>query len=366
MIEKRSALYTYQYCFLMLMSCLGNLFLVEAVYDHVGNGAYMAFLLCIPVGLLIVLLHLLLFRRIKDHSLEEIYEYALGKWVGRIIEVCIALFFVVMVCLMMSYYSLHTSENLLGGQNVALFAIPIALVCAYAACRGVGTVGRMAVLAGSVMLAVSIVAAALQIFSGRADHLFPVLGTDAENLARMVFALSIIEFGGMLPVVFFLPQTGKSYQWKPSVISMFAGNLLIALFAVGELMVSGQSTAMGQVAYYSAPVLPVMDAVDALKVFVTAAYFFAAAFRITINACAAGRLLRHAFQAKKAKWLPLPICVAGLVVSLVLEGNSVQTTGFLLYIYPLIGLIPLMGFPLLAHLALWVKNAKRNRDKSRL
>lgn len=359
-MEKRQKIYLYQYSFLLVLACLSNLFIIGAVEGQAGSETWMAFLFCFPLGLLVNLLAIGLFARNPGCTLHDINIRAFGKILGNIATVLYTLYFFLISAILLNYYGLYTVDTVLVQMRLIFFIAPVMLAVAYTAKKGIETLGRMSVIVGAVILVVCIAAVVFEIATGEPEHLLPILAAPPEKMIQVVLALTTIEFGELLAVMTCVPNVKERKKLvKPTLLSILAGNGLVLLFAVGNILVGGQTAYMNTVGFFRASQsTELFQAINGVKMLVVAAFFFAVVFRLTIHLRAICQCLAETFHLADQKHLALPVGALVAGFAQFISGSSLEVSRFLVQVYPYIAVVPQVGLPALALCLTWRKQKK--------
>lgn len=340
-------LYRYQYAFIMLLSCVCSLFMITVVQNELGSGAWTAFFLCLVPGMAVGAVFAGIFARNEGLTLHEIHMEAYGRKAGKLMTWIYILFFLLTGSVLLDYYGLYTLNTVLKMMRLPVFIGAVALAAAYTAGKGSEILGRLGVILGALLLTMAVISVALQFIQGDVDKLFPIFGTSADKLLLAVASLVAVEFGEMTAVITFLPDVvQKKKLIRLNLWTMLAGNGLVALFAIGGVLVTGQTG--GDVGFIRSVRSPGFGTViSSMEILAVGAFFFGAVFRLAVNICAICRCMKDTLGLRSEKNLALP--VAGLMVGLsqLLTVSEEVIGRYLMHIYPYIALFPALVLPLI-------------------
>lgn len=339
-------LYPYQYVFMLLLSCVCSLFMITVVQNEMGGGAWTAFLLCLIPGLAVGGIFTGLFVMNPSRTLHEIHVQAYGKKAGALVTWIYLVFFFITGSVLLDYYGIYTLGTVLKMMRLPVFIGAVALAAAYTAGKGSEILGRLGVVLGALLLTLAVVSVALQFTQGDFQKLFPLFGAGQREILFTVASLTAVEFGEMTAVMSFIPDIVKKKKiMKMNLLSLLAGNGLVALFAIGSVLVTGQ-TISGAGYLRTVRSGAFSGVVSSMEILSVGAFFFGAVFRLAVNICAICRSMKDTMHIRTEKNLALP--VAGLMVgfSQLLTVSEEVIGKYLLYIYPYIALFPALILPL--------------------
>lgn len=329
---KTERLYGYQYTALLLCGSLAGLFTAGIIQAQMGAQMGIVFLLCVPPVAGLCLLTAAPFARRPARAPGEIWQAAYGRVAGAAVAILYTLYFVGSGAVLLNYYGIFTVDTVLHPLREGLFVLPVALVAAYVASRRMDAVGRTGVLLAVPIGGIALLAAAVQLCCGDPENLLPVLSGTPQQLWLMTAALIAQGCGGLLAAVFALPAVVDAKRpLRRTALTALIGSGIVALFAIGSVMLSGQ--AGWYAAYPGGDARALLQTAGGIKVFIAMLFFFSVVFRIALDIRAAALCLETlAGSAQGGLALPLGLLMAAL--ALLFARSTVGATHFLLHIYP--------------------------------
>ncbi|MEI6101097.1 MAG: GerAB/ArcD/ProY family transporter [Eubacteriales bacterium] len=367
----KEKLYGYQMMTLIILSCVGSIFLVSVQERAIGTAAWLALVYSFPVGLGINILFLLLFKRSKYATISEINKAAFGP-AGNAVTVVYCLFFLLGASLLLNYYGIFTVSIILRQMELAFFVLPIVLLIGWAAQSGVTVIGRMGVVFSYVLLGTVAVTFLFELPYVKWENIFPLFYTDTNSFIKMAFLFAFIQFGDLMAVFCLLPYVhNREKLMKKCIISVSIGVGIVMLFCFLNALVLGDALSMQYSAF-----LRVMRLVDLgriinrLEVLVFAGYFFATVFRLMVEYTVVVSNLRDALHLNKktprslSGWGVL-LGVGGTlsVTSILISGATEDTMRFITNSYPYIAVAVQVGLPAATHIALSVRSHKPKKQE---
>lgn len=362
----KEKIYGYQLMTLIILSCVGSIFLVTVQERAVGTSAWIALLCSFPIGLGINILFLMLFKRTKYASISRINKAAFGP-AGDAVTVVYCLYFLLGASLLLNYYGIFTVSIILRQMQLTFFILPIVFLIGWAAQSGVTVIGRMAVIFSYILLGTVAVTYLFELPYVKWENIFPLFDADTGSFFWMVFLFAFIQFGDLMAVFCLLPYVeNKEKLIKKSLISVSIGVGIVVLFCFLNALVLGNVLSQQYSAF-----LRVMRLVDLgriinrLEVLVFAGYFFATVFRLMVEYTVVVSNLRHALRLNKktprslSGWiLLLGVGAALAVCSILIAPATEDTMRFITNIYPYIAVVVQIGLPVATHIALSVRQSQ--------
>lgn len=338
----------HQYAYLVILNCLGSLFLLSIVQRNAGTESWLSVLLCVPFGIAINLLGILLFKS-TNASLYDTNILAFGSFWGNFVNILYILYFFIAACTILNYYGIFTVNLILRDTPLLFFITAVLLAVAYTLRKDLLTVGRMATFFGIAMLIFSVLALFTEFGIADIRNLFPVNITNKNNFFLASCAFAYVQFGELFAVFSMTSETEKMKIFKVNLLSILLGNGLIILFALADALALGPTMSLQYAAFYR--VIRIVDLgefMNRIEVFVVSAYFLTTIFRVIINLHVVCKTLAHTAGLKEETSLTLPICALAIGVSVAISGTTFYTVEFITQIYPYICTVPFIIIPALA------------------
>jgi spore germination protein KB len=357
---------------LIILSCVGSVFLVSVQEKAIGTSAWLALLCSFPVGLLINLLFLTLFKRSNYASINEINKAAFGP-AGNAVTAIYCLYFLLGASILLNYYGIFTVSIILRQLQLIFFVLPIALVIGWAAQSGVTVIGRMGVIFSYILLGTVAITFIFELPYVNIENILPLFYTDTKSFVWMGLLFAFIQFGDLMTVFCLLPYVEKKEKLiRKSIISVSIGVGIVVLFCFLNALVLGDSLSLQYSGF-----LRVMRLVDLgriinrLEVLVFAGYFFATVFRLMVEYTVVVSNLEDAFHLNKKpprsllRWCAVVGVGAAMVIaSALISGSTEDTMRFITNIYPYIAGVVQVALPVATHIALTVRNPVGRHTKA--
>lgn len=344
---ERRGLYRYQYCLMTGLCALANLFTISLVFGTAGTGAWTAYLWSLPAGLAACLPGALLFGKGNRLPLAELNRRAFG-WAGRAVTAMYALGFLASAALLLNIYTLYTVDTVLHDVPPAAFLAPVLLAALWASHGSAARAGRLGVLLGVPLGGAAVIALICIFCQAAPENAWPLVSVPPQTLAIVCLALTASQYAELFSCISFAHSVQDRRRMVAcTLISVLAGNALVALFAVGQVLALGQTAYLNQVPFFRATQgAGVRQLSGGLQILTVSAFFFSQLYRLTISLRAGAAALRGVLGCKRS---PLLLAACGALVfvgALLLPQSLMQTTQLFFGVVPWVCLAVCFALPL--------------------
>lgn len=338
--------------------------MVSVQEKAIGTSAWLALICSFPVGLLINLLFLTLFKRNNYSSINEINKAAFGP-VGNAVTAIYCLYFLLGASILLNYYGIFTVSIILRQLQLVFFVLPIVLLIGWAAQSGLTVIGRMGIIFSYVLLGTVAVTFLFELPYVKLDNILPLFYTDTKSFVWMAMLFAFIQFGDLMAVFCLLPYVQKKEKLIcKSIISVSIGVGIVVLFCFLNALVLGDSLSLQYSGFLRVMRLVNLGRIiNRLEVLVFAGYFFATVFRLMVEYAVVVSNLKDAFRLNRktprsaGRWcVVVGVGVTMAVTSVLISGSTEDTMRFITNVYPYIAVVVQVLLPVATHIALTIRN----------
>lgn len=360
----KEKIYGYQLMTLIILSCVGSIFLVSVQEKAIGTAAWTALLVSFPAGLGINLLFLSLFKRRNYASINEINRAAFGPLGGAVTAVY-CLFFLLGAAILLNYYGIFTVSVILRQLKFAFFILPIVFLIGWAAQSGVTVIGRMGVIFAYILLGTVAATFLFELPYAKPENLLPLFYARPGSFAGMALLFALIQFGDLTMVFCLLPYVEKKEKLiKKSLVSVSIGVGIVVLFCFFNALVLGDTLSLQYSGFLRAMRLVNLGSIiNRLEVLVFAGYFFATVFRLMVEYTVVVSGLKDALRINKntprsaSGWcVVVGVGAAMAILAVLISGSAEDTMRFVTNVYPFIALPVQVALPAATHIALSLRS----------
>lgn len=338
-------IYRYQFFFIILLNCFGNVFALSAYMSSVGSFIWPVFVLGSVIGSVICYLCVTSLKRFGN--IKNAFSAVFGKQLSNAVFIVYYLYFVFCAAMTVNMFSNVTYENTLYDLPLYFMIIAFCVVCSAASTASSTSLGRCAVIFGSICLAFFIIAAGIDFSTGNLTDLMPLYELDSEKtLKGTAFSVGIMSGESFAPIMLFGNTLNKKSISITTFLSVLAGNLLTSLVIISGITVSGQTTWLFPAAYAARPI--VISFGKIMKNFgmvVLSAYFLCVVYKVTF--------LIHSSAKSISQFIPkygniISAIISGtlmLMITLSLSQGSMKSSEDYIKLYPYFSVVPTFILP---------------------
>lgn len=206
----------------------------------IGADTWLSMTIGFLLGIIVMLLITYLCSKFPDKTIIQFSEELCGKWIGRVIGVMLALFFIMVYGASANVMTMHIREYFLPETPFLLICLLYTFLCMYGVLLGVEVVVRFSLLAlvMTILITVAMVTGTLEDL--KFINLFPIMDNGLlKNISTSYYIFGDIAMA-VLSVGFFYPMLNK----KKKVISLTFWTMLITtcmvvVWPLFETMVMG-------------------------------------------------------------------------------------------------------------------------------
>lgn len=332
----RPKLYRYQYLSMTALFCLSGIFLPGIMKRTRGTAAYPAFLIALPVGMLI--LWLLSAALNGEGGIAAIAKRRLGRIFGGIVSGIYIAYFLLIASELFCFYGLYLSA----GEKPVFYLAPIALAVMISAEHGTTVLGRAALLFAPLMLLFAFGMGISGAVRGDFANFLPFAALSWGELAELSLSLAALGIGQAAAVMAISPAEHRTA--KNTLLAALVPNLAVILIAAAAVLIDGQTPLINRVAYFS----PAASGDFAeLKIVAAFVLFFCTAFRLSVCLRAAAVTTAELMEVREARRFVPPYAAVLLAGAVMLAGNIGALAEYLLRYTPYISALPLVILPIL-------------------
>ncbi len=361
----KGKIYGYQYICIIILSCLGTLFMLGIPERLVGHNAYLACLMAVPIGILLNTLFIKLFTVSGAQSLYEVNTFAFGKWVGKGVTFLYGLYFLLIAIAVLNYYGLFTVNLILRQMRMVAFLTPVVLVIAYGAKKGATTMGRMAVILVGVMLIIALISIGIEVFYVEPENLLPVLNVERGDFIGAMFTFAFLQMGELMAVYALIPkvEVKKRSVLKISLISMLVGTGFVILFTLMNSLILGNTMSLQYAAFIRVMrVVDLGEMINRMEILVVSGYFFASVFRVMVDLYMVAVCMKDTFGLSTHKHLAFPLGIILILATSLFSNVTNLLIRYYTEIYPYIALAIQVILPAVTLIAVSIAKRKKTHQ----
>lgn len=304
--------------------------------QEAGHDAWIAVVLGLAEGLLIVWVCTSLARQFKDKTLVEISSLVYGRILGKCIAVLFIWYLFHLGALVLDNYIRFFKLQIYPATPKAIGLLLLMLVCASTVNRGIEVLARCSQILAPITVLVAIFDTLLLIPHIYLDNLLPVLDISVGKLllaSHGAASFPFAETAVFLMVLAFVDKTEKA----PAAVSrglLAAGFILIMVVARNAAVLGPMAAVTNYPSYLAAQVIDIGEVLTRLEVVVAINLITMGFIKISVLFYGTVLGLAQVFNLRSYHPIILPVGILMVIFALTNSGNTLDMFEFLDKGYP--------------------------------
>jgi len=293
---------------------------IEAKQD-----AWIAALLGVGIGMLLVGLYCAVGNLIPSMSLVELMEELFGKWLGKACSLTFIFFSLVTASELLYIVGTFITTQIMPETPIQSINVIFACVVIMGVRLGIETLARSAELLFPLFVFLFLVFVIFVSPQIKVEHIQPVLEADFKDLIRAaiyfisVFSLSTVVLLMVFPASVNRPKVAKKNFFSGTII---AGVMLIILIALSILVLGVETTQMQTYPSYAlAKKINVGSFFQRIEIVMAGMWFISIYFKLSLYFYASVTGLAQTLRVKDYRFLILPMGGVMVALSMVVHPN---------------------------------------------
>ncbi|MZQ85243.1 endospore germination permease [Paenibacillus sp. 5J-6] len=326
MIEK-GRIGVHQFTILTVLFTIGSAILIAPsglAYDA-KQDAWIAAILGLLVGLLLVLLYLAIGQRFPQKTLAEYCEELMGKWIGKAISLLYFCFFFILAALVLRNLGDFISTQVLVDTPLQFTHIFFLAIVILGIRNGLETFTRTSEIFLPWVLLFFFLMFILLPTQMKTTNILPILGYGFKPVVRASLPLigtPYLELVVLLTILPFVNQTQK--LGKAFLTGVSIGGSLIVIISLLSILVLGDDLTSVQMypSFSLARRISIGSFLERLEVVMAGIWFITIYFKLTLCLYASAVTLGAIFKLSEIRQLYLPLGMSLVVLSVIAYPNS--------------------------------------------
>lgn len=358
-----------QFAALVFHFTVGSSILIvpSALADAAKQDAWLAALVGVLGGLLLVCLYNFLDGMHPELNVAEYSEQILGKWLGKAVSLLFFLFALLTAALVLRNLGDFITIEMLPTTPMEAIHVPMLLVVVMAVRLDLESLGRAAEIFFFVVVGIFILTITLILPHATIDNMQPILGGGIKPVLLGSTTMIGIPYFELVLLLMLFPYVNNAKAAKKSFLfgAALAGFWLTLATLVSVLGLSAIITELVLYpTYYVVKKINVADFIQRVEAGLAVLWFISIFFKIAICFYAAVLSLSHTLNLKSHRSLVMPLAMIIFVLSLIAFPNVTYFREFAAKIGPFytgtIGLV----LPLILLVGALIRKRLSKRSKS--
>lgn len=351
-MNKQGVISIRQFTILVLYFVVGSsiLFTPSVLAAESKQDAWLAGLVALGAGLLVVWVYNALAKRFQDRTFLEFCEHTLGKWPGRILCLLLVLHFFLLSSLVLRDMGDFISSEFLPNtpiEAVLLIYLPVVL---YGVRLGIESIAQTAELLFPLFLVLFVILLVLISPHGEFDNMLPILENGMKPIARSAWVFWGFPFLELVCFLMYVPTVqNKKKLPQAFTLGTLGGGLCLTLITFLCVLVLGPTLTVRSSfsSYTLAKKINIGDFLTRIEEIMTLIWLLSLYFKLVLNFYATASGLSQLLKIKDERVLLVPLALLAYFVCVIEIPNSTYfyaftTKTYTFYVLPYGLLFPLL------------------------
>jgi spore germination protein KB len=326
-MDKKKKISTYQFTLLVILYTVGSTILVipASLAADSKQDAWIASIVGIGTGLLLVWLYCKVGSLYPDQSLAELNETVLGKWIGKAATLLFVVFTISTCSEVLYYLGNFVSSHILQGTPSISIYIAFMIVVIIGVRLGIETVARCSETLFPLFIFLFIILVLFVSPQIKIENIQPILETGIKPIVRSslvyisITSLTLIVLLMIFPV--YVEPLNKAR--KAFFIGHFTGGLITIVMITLSIFILGpfQAARFMFPSYELARRVNIGGVLERIEAFIAVMWLFSLFIKISFYYYATVQGLAQMLELKNDRPLILPIGMVVIVLSVIVYPN---------------------------------------------
>ncbi|MGG3805546.1 GerAB/ArcD/ProY family transporter [Metabacillus fastidiosus] len=323
-----------QFLILVILYTIGTAILIipSSIAQEAKQDAWIAAIIGVGLGLLLVMLYISLGNIFPNMTLIEMLEQILGKWLGKAVSISLILFSLTTAAELLYFIGEFITTQMMPETPVEAVYILLTFIVVIGIRYGLETVIRSAELLFPWFIFLFIILVALIAPQIEVENIQPVFDIQLKPMIRAILlftgvvALPLFVFLMIFPV-----SINKSKQAKKAFfLGMLIGGMFLVIIIALSLLVLGVETTIRQVypSYALAKIANIGNFMQRIEAIVAFIWIITIYFRLMIYFYLTVIGLAQTLNLKNYRPLTLPLGIILVVIARIVHPNTAHSIEF--------------------------------------
>ncbi|MEK4535646.1 endospore germination permease [Peribacillus sp. FSL K6-1552] len=326
-----------QFTILVILFTVGGSILIvpSGLASEAKQDGWIAGLLALGIGLLIIPFYYALGQRFQDKTIAEYSEELLGKWVGKLISLLFFTYFMINAGLTLrNIGDFMTTQFIPETPIEAIFIVFLAIVI-IGTRNGIEPLSRSAEVLFPLVILLFIIFSTSLIPQIKFENIQPVFEVGIKPIIRGAIPFIGSTFLELVVFLMIFPYANKTNQLRKSFLTgtLIGGIILIFISLLAILTMGSEVTSRHLYPSYElARKINVADFLTRIEAILAGIWFVTIFIKLTVFFYASALSLAQTLKLKDYRFLTLPLGMILMVLALVSGPNIVAIEKFNKYI----------------------------------
>lgn len=336
----------------ILLNLGGNVLVVPSLLSGTAKqDSWIAGIVCLGIGLLLVWLYTRLGESFANRTLIEINEILFGKWIGTLISIYYLIVFVTTGAGTIRNVSDFLATQIIPDTPIVSIASLFAIVVVMGAYLGLESFSRAAEIFFPWITFLFLLLFALILPQAKLEHIQPVLENGVKPVVEGIYAFIGFPFLQNVALLMIFPYVNRMTKAKQSFYlgTLIGGSVLVLLATLSILVLGVEVTTRHIYSTYTlARKINVGNFIQRIESIVTGIWLLSVFFKATILLYGTCLGIAQIMNLKDYRKLTFPFGIILVVGSILYGPNNVFISNFHRNIFPIFVSLSGLCLPLLS------------------
>jgi len=320
-----------QFGILVALYSIGTTILIvpAVLAEEAKQDAWIAALLGVGIGIVLVGLFIAVGSLIPSMSLVELMEELLGKWLGKAVSLTFIFFALVTASELLYFVGNFITTQIMPETPMQSINIIFACVVVMGVRLGIETLARSAELLFPLFVFLFLVFVIFVSPEVKVENIQPVLEADFKDLLRAaIYFISVFSLPTVVLLMVYPASVNRPNEAKKNFFSgvIIAGVTLIIMIAL-SILVLGVTTTQLQIypSYSLAKKINVGNFLQRIEIVMAGMWFISIFFKLSLYFYASVTGLAQTLNVKDYRFLTLPLGVVMVALSMLVHPNTLHS-----------------------------------------
>lgn len=357
-----------QFLVLVILHTIGTAILIipSSIAQEARQDAWIAAIISVGLGLLLVMLYITLGNMFPNMTLIEMIEQTLGKWLGKIVSIFVILFSLTTAAELLYFIGEFITTQMMIETPIAAIHILFALIVIMGIRYGLETLIRSAEILFPWFIFLFLILFFFIAPQIQFQYIQPILEIEIKPMVRAILLFTgVVHLPLFVLLMIFPVHINKPKQAKKAFfLGACIGSILLVIIIALSILILGVNATVRQVypSYALAKMVNVGNFMQRVEVIIAFMWIITIYFRLTVYFYLTVIGLSQILKLKNHRPLTLPLGMILVTISLIVHPNTPHSIEYNANVW--VPYIFIYGFILPLSLLIIAKIRKNFRQKS--
>ena len=303
----------------------------SSIVEQSKQDGWISALISVLIGAFFAYILVTLLGIFPNKNFIEILQHLLGKWIGNLVGLIYAWFFLHLAALVLRNTVEFIKTNFMPNTPMAVFSILLGVIIIYTSLSGIEVISRV----NDLLLPLSFSGVWITIFlvipNIEIDRIYPIFADGIRPILRGIYPALGFPFAEIVIFIMIIPFVNKS----KNLTKMFIGSQLIAgltLFLVVLLTILVLNIYPTEISVFApfnmARLISIGDFLTRLEILIALSFIVSIGTKMVISFYASSLAIAQIFKLVDNQTIIIPLAIITVALSFILEKDITEVITF--------------------------------------